>query len=252
MRSRRNGSNGGRAPEQDGVVVAVHRHVHAGELGEVVEPAAGCGEVEVEQPDGDLVAVDDVLEADVVVADHRAAFRIGHLAAPRRVGRGHERGADVVQPAHQRRRRREREVGLRPRRVRRVRRRRRRCTRGARARPDRRRSGGWPPRTRPTGGGARRRGSSACAGSTAAARGVPGGPPTRRWPPHRATRPPPPPGGYEGTTQLRSAVVGWGWGTGWPGVGVVRRGGVRMVSRGRPVVARWVCGGGWRGRSLAK
>ena len=69
--------------EPAGVLVGVDRDVHPGERGEVVDPATGRGEVEVEQPDGDPVAVDDVLRADVVVADHE----LGRVDERRRRGR---------------------------------------------------------------------------------------------------------------------------------------------------------------------
>ncbi len=75
------------AAEQLRIGVSVERHAHAGERRQVVDPPAGRGEVEVEQPDGDLVAVDEVLDAHVVVADHHVAacgdVGIGHLGAPR-------------------------------------------------------------------------------------------------------------------------------------------------------------------------
>ena len=100
--------------QQRRVIIGVHRHEHVGELGKAVDPAARGREVEIDEADGDPVAVDDVLEAHIVVADHRIACRIGHLRAPHRIGGRHEPLAHVVEPPQHRGRGCQRQVTLRP------------------------------------------------------------------------------------------------------------------------------------------
>ena len=107
----------GRAPtEPRRVGVVVDRHAHACERRQVEGPPARGGEVEVEQGDGPAGPEHDVLEADVVVADHRLACGIGQLPAPGQIG-GVDLFAGVVQLTDQGHHRPEGLVGLGPRRV---------------------------------------------------------------------------------------------------------------------------------------
>ena len=72
-----------------------------------MDTPAGCREVEVEQPDSDLVAVHEGLQADVVVADHQvdgggsAGVWVGHLVAPCGPGRRDVASTDVMHPTEQ-------------------------------------------------------------------------------------------------------------------------------------------------------
>lgn len=68
--------------------VDVEGHAHPGERGEVERPAAWCGVVEVEEADRLTVAKHDILQAHVVVADHRrvAGRAVVQFVVPHRIG----------------------------------------------------------------------------------------------------------------------------------------------------------------------
>ena len=57
-------------PETLRTAVIVDGDAHPGEGGEVVRRAAGSSEVKVNKSDGLAVSEDDILQTDIVVADH--------------------------------------------------------------------------------------------------------------------------------------------------------------------------------------
>lgn len=88
----------------------------AGELGEVVDGAAGGSELEVDQRNGDAVTEDDVRKLHVVVAHERAARRVSQSLVPSETLRVEPAGG-VVQSAQQPSDGRQRGVGLAPARI---------------------------------------------------------------------------------------------------------------------------------------
>ena len=93
-----------------GVFGSVDGNGHERQPRQVVEPASGRGEVEVEEGHGLAVSEHHVLGTDVVVTDHvtRAGTErvgVGHLRAPGRAVGSDEADGGVVEPAQQTHRR---------------------------------------------------------------------------------------------------------------------------------------------------
>lgn len=105
-------------PQSGGIDVVVDGHAHPGELGQVVDGTARGAEVEVQKPDRDSILEDDVLEADVVVANDRTAGGVCQLATPGPARRIEGRRC-AVEPDQERCCGRQGTVGAGPRRVRR-------------------------------------------------------------------------------------------------------------------------------------
>ena len=103
-----------RVPSKRGDVRrSVERNAHLGELRQVIDTSSRRCVVEVDEPNGYPIVEDDVLEADVVVAQHRPTPRVGQFAAPKTTC-GVERSRRTVRSSDQTGDGGERGIGLGP------------------------------------------------------------------------------------------------------------------------------------------